>query len=64
MKTPHERAVDIAHRVMGSGFSRALFLRLLEDDGDTGKTARELVRVLAKGIEEDRRAVAVETAPS
>ncbi len=63
-KTPRDRAVDVAHRLLASSFSRPLFLRLLEDDSDAGKAAREAVRQLAHAFEEDRAAVAAERAPS
>lgn len=64
MKSPRDRAIESAHRLLASAFSRELFIRLLDDNSEAGKGAREAVRVLTQAFEEDRRAVAAETAPS
>lgn len=64
MKTARERAIDAAHRLLIAGVSRDLFLRLLDDNSEAGKGSREAVRLLTQAFEDDRRAVASETAPS
>ena len=64
MMTAQERAVEIAYQAMGKSFSRQLFDQLLKDDGEAGRNARELVRVIERGIEDDRASFEKARAPS
>jgi hypothetical protein len=55
--TAHERAMDILWKAHGKGnYSKELFLKLVEDNSETGKMLRHLCTVIEEGIEADRKA--------
>jgi phage tail tape-measure protein len=64
MKNPRDRAVEVAHKLIAPSFTRGLFERLLDDNSEAGKNARETVRTLTQAFEEDRREVAAAARPS
>lgn len=63
MKSPRDRAIDIAHEMLGSGLSRAAFLRaaflvVSDDSGLAGSNIRKAIDLIERGIRQDRADVA------
>lgn len=64
MKTPKDLAIDAVHEAMMSGWGRATFMQMLQDQGDAGTQLRKLVTAVERAIENDRKAHAAQRAPS
>lgn len=64
MKSAKDTAIDAVHEYMGQGFSREMFLLIINDSGEVGTGARKMVSVFEKAIEKDRAAIIKSMGPS
>lgn len=66
MKSPRDRAIDIAHEAIGgpSLMSRQMYVQFLGDDSGIGQSARKLVSAIEAGITADRLEIEKSRAPS
>lgn len=55
MKSAKDLAIDAVHEAMGSGWGRATFMQMLQDQGDAGTQLRKLVGAVERAIESDRK---------
>ena len=64
MKSARERAIDAAIAVYEMKVSRAMFVQLLADDSEMGRTLTRTVSAIDRAIDADRRENMATRAPS
>ena len=64
MKSARDVAIDVVHEVIGTGFSRPMFVQILQDTGDIGKGAKDWVNAIEKAVERDRASLQKALGPS
>ena len=64
MKSARERALEITRRGVGLSVSTELFRTLVTDDSELGRTVRNWVEVIERGIEQDRLEIEKARLPS